>query len=71
VVAIDWPHAWIGAPFCDVLTLLSSAQLSGIDPQSLAVASAGPEADPNIVAMMTALGLASVQWLQRRWPATG
>lgn len=99
VVAVDWPHAWIGAPFCDVLTLLSSAQLSGIDPQPLAqahpltrnlapgrideflalhsgfllrsVATAGPEADPNIMAMMTALGLASVQWLQRRWPTTG
>jgi hypothetical protein len=33
---VDWPHAWIGAPHCDVLTLLSSTQLSGIDPQPLA-----------------------------------
>jgi hypothetical protein len=33
VVFIDWPHAWIGAAHCDVLTLLSSASLSGIDPQ--------------------------------------
>lgn len=31
------------------------------------VVSAGPGADPNIVAMMTALGLASVQWLAERW----
>jgi hypothetical protein len=36
VVAVDWPHAWIGAAHCDVLTLLSSASLSGIDPQPLA-----------------------------------
>jgi hypothetical protein len=82
-----------------MLTLLSSARLSGIDPQPIAethpltrdlmpgqidgflalhsgfllrtVAAAGPEADPNIVAMMTALGMASVQWLQHRWPAAG
>jgi aminoglycoside phosphotransferase len=33
---VDWPHAWIGAPHCDVLTLLSSTQLSGIDPRPLA-----------------------------------
>jgi hypothetical protein len=36
VVVIDWPHAWTGAPFCDMLTLLSSARLSGIDPQPIA-----------------------------------
>jgi hypothetical protein len=36
VVAVDWPHAWIGARFCDALTVLSSAALSGIDPQALA-----------------------------------
>jgi hypothetical protein len=31
-----------------------------------AVAFAGPEADPNIVAMTTALDPASAQWLQKR-----
>ncbi|MGP3916746.1 phosphotransferase family protein [Nonomuraea sp. 10N515B] len=36
VVVIDWPHAWVGAPYCDVVTLLSSARLSGVDPQPLA-----------------------------------
>jgi hypothetical protein len=36
VVAVDWPHAWVGAPFCDALTLMSSASLSGVDPQPLA-----------------------------------
>jgi hypothetical protein len=36
VVFVDWPHAWIGAAHCDVLTLLSSASLSGIAPQPLA-----------------------------------
>jgi hypothetical protein len=33
VVAVDWPHAWIGPAYCDALTLMSSASLSGIDPQ--------------------------------------
>jgi hypothetical protein len=33
---VDWPHAWIGAPYCDVLTLLSTASLGGIDPQPIA-----------------------------------
>ncbi|MFI7127112.1 aminoglycoside phosphotransferase family protein [Nonomuraea sp. NPDC050153] len=33
VLVIDWPHAWVGAAHCDVLTLLSSASLSGVDPQ--------------------------------------
>ncbi|GAA3701579.1 hypothetical protein GCM10022224_079310 [Nonomuraea antimicrobica] len=36
VVVVDWPHAWVGAPYCDVVTLLSSARLSGVDPQPLA-----------------------------------
>lgn len=36
VVVIDCPHAWIGAPFCDLVTLLSSARLSGVDPQPIA-----------------------------------
>jgi hypothetical protein len=36
VYFVDWPHAWIGAAHCDVLTLLSSAALSGLDPQPLA-----------------------------------
>ncbi|MEV4414906.1 phosphotransferase [Catellatospora sp. NPDC049609] len=37
VYFIDWPHAWLGAAGCDVLTLLSSASLSGLDPQPFAV----------------------------------
>lgn len=36
VFVVDWPHAWVGAAYCDVLTLLSSASLSGLDPQALA-----------------------------------
>lgn len=36
VFVVDWPHAWIGAAHCDVVTLLSSASLSGIDPQPIA-----------------------------------
>lgn len=36
VFVVDWPHAWIGARHCDVVTLLSSASLSGIDPQQVA-----------------------------------
>jgi hypothetical protein len=33
---VDWPHAWIGAPYRDVLTLLSTASLRGIDPRPIA-----------------------------------
>ncbi|ONH35742.1 MULTISPECIES: phosphotransferase family protein [Protofrankia] len=36
VSVVDWPHAWIGAPFCDVVTLLSSASVDGIDPEPYA-----------------------------------
>lgn len=35
---VDWPHAWIGPPYADALTLLSSASLSGVDPEPLAAA---------------------------------
>ena len=35
VFVVDWPHAWIGAPHCDVVTLLSSVSLSGVDPQEI------------------------------------
>ncbi len=36
VFFVDWPHAWIGAAHCDLLTLLSSASLSGVDPEPIA-----------------------------------
>jgi len=99
VVVVDWAHAWVGAPFCDAVTLLSGTRLSGMDPEPIAarhplthgltrqqldgllalhsgfllrtVLSATPAADPNIVAMMTALGRASLTWLQARWSTTG
>ncbi|WP_344595600.1 aminoglycoside phosphotransferase family protein [Streptomyces violaceusniger] len=92
VFVVDWPHAWIGPRHCDVVTLMSSASLSGVDPRPIAenhpltrdldpvqinemlalhagfllrtAAAAGPAADPNIVAMMNALGLASLRWLR-------
>ncbi|MFJ2722214.1 phosphotransferase [Streptomyces sp. NPDC087437] len=94
VFVVDWPHAWVGPRHCDVVTLLSSAWLSGVDPQPIAdrhplihgldsvrvnevlalqagfllrmAAVAGPAADRNLVAMMTALGLASLRWLGQR-----
>jgi hypothetical protein len=69
VVVIDWPHAWTGAPFCDMQIDGFLALHSGFLLRT--VATAGPEAAPHIVAMMTALGIASVQWLQHRWPAAG
>lgn len=99
VIVVDWAHAWVGAPFCDAVTLLSSARLSGVDPEPIAarhpltqgltrqqldgllalhsgfllrrVVSAPPTMDPNIVAMMAALGRASLTWLQARWSTTG
>lgn len=36
VYVVDWPHARIGHAACDAITLMSSASLSGIDPQPLA-----------------------------------
>ncbi|MFB7116013.1 phosphotransferase [Streptomyces sp. NPDC056291] len=94
VFVVDWPHAWVGPRHCDVVTLLSSAWLSGVDPQPMAdrhplihdldpvrvnevlalqagfllrtAAVAGPAADRNLVAMMTALGLAALRWLRQR-----
>jgi hypothetical protein len=94
VNVIDWPHAWVGAAHCDLTILLSSASLSGIDPQPYAdihpltrdldplqldvvlalhagfllhrATSLPPTVDRNLVAMMRALGLASVDWLKRR-----
>jgi aminoglycoside phosphotransferase (APT) family kinase protein len=36
VVFVDWPHAWIGNAGCDVLTVLSSASIGGVDPGPLA-----------------------------------
>jgi len=35
VVFVDWPHARLGAPYIDLLILLSSAATSGIDPEPL------------------------------------
>ncbi|AUA16542.1 phosphotransferase [Streptomyces sp. SID8382] len=94
VFVVDWPHAWVGPRHCDAVTLISSASLSGLDPQPIAenhpltrdldpvqlnevlalhagfllrtAAGAGPDADPHLIAMMTALGLASLRWLRRR-----
>lgn len=36
VLVVDWPHAWVGPRHCDVVALLSSVSLSGIDPQPIA-----------------------------------
>lgn len=94
VFVVDWPHAWVGPRHCDAVTVLSSASLSGVDPQPIAenhpllrdldpvvvnevlalqagfllrvAAVAGPAADRNLVAMTTALGLASLRWLEQR-----
>jgi hypothetical protein len=35
VLFADWPHARLGAPFVDLLLLLSSAAASGIDPEPI------------------------------------
>ncbi len=36
VVFVDWPHAWIGPKYADLVTLLGSLPLSGIDPEPIA-----------------------------------
>ncbi|HEX2498133.1 MAG TPA: phosphotransferase [Actinomycetes bacterium] len=94
VVFVDWPHAWIGPAHADLVMLLASLPLSGIDPEPIAArhpllaqvgrgeldalvalnagfllhgaCSSGPTADPNLVRMMTALGLSSLRWLSAR-----
>ncbi|MCI0687473.1 MAG: aminoglycoside phosphotransferase family protein [Sporichthyaceae bacterium] len=35
VVVVDWPHARLGAPYVDLLMLLSSAAADGIDPDPI------------------------------------
>jgi aminoglycoside phosphotransferase (APT) family kinase protein len=35
VLFVDWPHARLGAPFIDLLLLLSSVASSGIDPEPI------------------------------------
>jgi hypothetical protein len=35
VLFVDWPHARLGAPFIDLLTMLSSAAADGIDPEPI------------------------------------
>ena len=36
VIFVDWPHAWIGPAHADLVMLLSSVALSGINPQPFA-----------------------------------
>jgi hypothetical protein len=44
VLFVDWPHARLGAPFVDLVLLLSTAAADGIDPERLA-ATLAPIAD--------------------------
>lgn len=94
VVFVDWPHAWVGPAHVDLVMLLGSLPLSGLDPEPIAArhpllapvapddvnallalqagyvlrgaCTSGPAADPNLVRMLTALGLSSLHWLARR-----
>ncbi|MFD7286496.1 aminoglycoside phosphotransferase family protein [Streptomyces sp. NPDC059863] len=36
VVVVDWPHAWIGPAYADLVMLLGSVALSGINPEPYA-----------------------------------
>ncbi|MFF2188019.1 aminoglycoside phosphotransferase family protein [Streptomyces sp. NPDC058155] len=36
VVVVDWPHAWIGPAYSDLLMLLGSVALGGVDPEPYA-----------------------------------
>lgn len=50
ILFVDWPHARVGAPFIDVLMLLSTAAASGIDPEPIISAHAlTANLDANIV----------------------
>jgi hypothetical protein len=60
--------AWAADHLSNLVATEAAADVTG--PALLHSAlSAGPAADPAIIAMMTELGLASVKWLQDRWPA--
>jgi Ser/Thr protein kinase RdoA (MazF antagonist) len=53
VVFVDWPHARLGAPLVDLVTVLSSAAADGIDPEPVLAAhptGAPPEAVDAVLA---------------------
>lgn len=66
VLFVDWPHARLGAPFIDVLTVLASAGDSGIDLDALladdagqaVIAGAGQGALDAVLAALTGFWLA-------------
>jgi hypothetical protein len=41
VLFVDWPHARLGAPFLDLITFASSAEVAGIDSEELLAGRAG------------------------------
>lgn len=50
VLFVDWPHARLGAPVVDLVTVLSSAAADGIDPDSiLGDRAVTPELDPETI----------------------
>lgn len=36
VVVVDWPHAWVGPAYADLVMLLGSVALGGVDPEPYA-----------------------------------
>jgi hypothetical protein len=57
VILVDWPHARLGAPCIDLLTLLVSAAADGIDPEPLLLAQpiAARTRAQTLTAVLTAL----------------
>jgi len=62
VLFVDWPHARLGAPFIDLLTVLASAGDTGIDLDSLAVQPVTADVEPEeldaVLAALTGFWLA-------------
>jgi hypothetical protein len=60
VLFVDWPHARLGAPVIDLLSVLMTAAADGIDPEPLLPASLDRRAVTGVLAAMAGFCLVSV-----------
>lgn len=72
-VLVDWPHAAVGAPVCDVVSAAPSIARDGGPPPSqvLARSSVARAADPDVVTVLVAAFAGLVQHRRRQPPPPG